>query len=98
MNKSEVVSLVAERTKMSKVATANVLDVLLDVVTEQLAAGNDVSLTGYLILKVADKAPTKGRNPKDGSVINIPAKRKVSAKIGKTMKEQVNAAFLKGKK
>jgi len=66
------------------------LNGLLDSITETLQSGDDVSLIGFGTFKVSERAERKGRNPKTGEEITIPACKAVKFTAGKALKEGAN--------
>lgn len=92
MNKSELVAAMAEKAEMSKKDTMTALDALLEVVSEQLEAGNEVALTGFGTFKTRVQAARTGRNPQTGETIQIAEKTVPVFKAGKTLKDAVKSA------
>jgi len=90
MNKMEIIAVIAAETGMSKKAAGEYLNTLTDVVTEGLVNDGVVKL-GFVTLKAVDRAERQGRNPQTGEAITIPAKKAVTAKFGKVIKDAVNA-------
>ena len=89
MNKAELIAKIAEHDYTQKEA-ARALNTILGVITEQLADGGDISLVGFGHFSVVDKPARQGRNPSNGEVITIPAKKKPTFKAGKELKDAVN--------
>lgn len=90
MNKSELVSSVAEKAGVSKAQAGSVVDAFIASVTESLASGGDVRLPGFGTFEVSQRAATKGRNPSTGAEIDIPARSVPKFSAGKSLKEAVN--------
>ncbi|MET3560479.1 DNA-binding protein HU-beta [Bartonella japonica] len=90
MNKSELISSVADKAGISKAQAGSVIDAFIASVTETLASGGDVRLPGFGLFGVSHRAATKGRNPSTGAEINIPARSVPKFSAGKTLKEAVN--------
>lgn len=89
MNKSELVSAVAEKTGMSKKDSEKAVNAAFDTITEALAAGDKVQLVGFGAFEVKERGARIGRNPKTKEEIEIPASRVASFKVGKALKEAV---------
>lgn len=89
LNKTEMVEAVASRTGLSKNKTKNVLDAILDEVTDQLRRGESVTLTGFGTFSVSHRSARKGRNPQTGEPMQIPAMDVPHFKAGKNLKEAV---------
>ena len=49
-----------------------------------------VALTGFATFTAKDKKAKKGRNPKTGEVVNIPARVAVTIKAGSKLKDALN--------
>ena len=59
------------------------------VMREAMKAGDSVTFTGFGSFKVTQRAARKGRNPRTGKEINIPAGKAVKFTPGKALKESV---------
>lgn len=92
MNKSELVAAMAEKTEITKKDAGEALDALLEIVSEQLEAGNEVALTGFGTFKTRVQAARTGRNPQTGETIQIAEKTVPVFKAGKTLKDAVKSA------
>lgn len=91
MTKSDVVDRFAAEADVSKNAAKEYLDTLLDVVTDALARGEKVTLTGFGTFEVRQRAARMGRNPQTGEPIHIPATRTPAFRAGKTLKDEVRS-------
>ena len=91
MNRTELISAMAENAEMTKVDTENALKAFIDTVTEELKNGGKVQLVGFGTFEVAERAERQGRNPKTGEAITIPASKSPKFKAGKALKDIVNA-------
>lgn len=89
MNKTELVSALAEKTGVAKKDVEAVVGNLSDVVAGAVAKGDSVQLIGFGTFALSERAERKGRNPKTGEEITIPASRSVRFKAGKKLKEAV---------
>lgn len=89
MNKSELVSVVAERAGLSKKDTEAAVNTFMEVVKEVLANKDSVELVGFGSFKTSDRAARKGRNPQTGAEIDIPATTVPKFVAGKAMKDAV---------
>ncbi len=89
MNKTELVSKVAERSGMTKKDTEKVVNEVFDVISDQLAEEDKVQLIGFGTFEVRERAAREGRNPSTGEVIQIEATKVPAFKAGKALKEKV---------
>lgn len=73
MNKTELIEALALRTDSTKAAAGKSVEALLDIITETVAAGDDVALIGFGTFKAAERAARTGKNPKTGEALEIAA-------------------------
>lgn len=73
MNKGELIEALATQTGQSKAAAAKSLDALLELITKTVAKKQDVTLIGFGTFKAAKRAARKGKNPRTGEPLKIPA-------------------------
>ncbi|PTM58674.1 HU family DNA-binding protein [Desmospora activa] len=92
MNKTELISQVAEKTNMTKKDATQAVDAVLDTITEALRSGDKVQLIGFGNFEVRERAARKGRNPQTGKEIQIAASKVPAFKPGKALKEEVNTS------
>ena len=90
MNKTELVSAMAEKSELSKKDAEKALKAFIDVVTEELIKGEKVSLIGFGTFEVSERAAREGRNPKTNETIHIPASKVPAFKAGHEFKKLVN--------
>lgn len=89
MNKTELANKLAEKTDLSKTKALEVLTSLVDVVTEELVAGNEVSVSGLGKFSTRKSEAREGRNPQTGEKIQISERRNVKFAVSKPLKEAV---------
>ncbi|MGF7184179.1 DNA-binding protein HU-beta [Desulfitispora alkaliphila] len=89
MNKTELVTSVAEKTDMTKKDAEKVVNAVFASVEEALASGDKVQLVGFGTFEVRERASRTGRNPKTGEPIEIAAAKVPAFKAGKALKDAV---------
>lgn len=89
MTKAELVSQMAEKAGIKKAAAAKALDAFVEGVVESLKKGDKVTLVGFGTFSVAKRKARKGRNPRTGKEIKIPAKSVPKFTPGKAFKESI---------
>ncbi len=82
MNKSELVSAVAQRSELTKVDAKKALDAVLEAIGEELKNDGKVVLVGFGTFSVTERSARKGINPRTKEPIDIPAKKVVKFKAG----------------
>lgn len=90
MNKSELVSAIAEQAGLTKDQANKAVDALQNVVTEALKKGDDVKMVGFGTFSVAKREATVARNPRSGEPVNVPASNTPKFKAGIGLKDAVN--------
>lgn len=90
MNKSELIDAIADSAEISKATAGRALDAVLDSIATALKEGDSVSLVGFGVFAVKERAARTGRNPKTGDSIAIEAAKIPSFKPGKALKDAVN--------
>lgn len=91
MNKTELVAAMAEKSELSKKDSEKALKAFIDVVFDQLKAGDKIQLVGFGTFEVADRAAREGRNPLTGEKMQIKASKAPKFKAGKALKDAVNS-------
>jgi DNA-binding protein HU-beta len=89
MIKTELVDAVASRAQLTKKEANQVVEAVLQSITEALSRGEKVQLVGFGTFEVRQREARSGRNPQTGEAINIPARRAPVFKPGKLLKEAV---------
>lgn len=74
MHKREFIKVAAKKAGMSQVEFEKLYDAMLETITETLAEGDKVQLTGFGTFKVSQRKARKGRNPATGEALQIPAR------------------------
>ncbi|MDP3993619.1 MAG: HU family DNA-binding protein [bacterium] len=90
MNKVELADAVAGKTGMGKADAEKAINAVVDVITEQLKAGSEVSITGFGNFSVSQRAARTGVNPQNPTEkIQIAATKVPKFKAGKGLKDAV---------
>jgi len=89
LNKQDLISAVAEEADLPKVKTAEVVESVLATIERALKEKQEVRLVGFGTFAPATRKAAKGRNPRTGEEIDIPASTSVRFKPGKSLKDAV---------
>ncbi len=89
MNKTELISTVAEAAGMSKKDTEQVLNTFFDTVQNTLKQNDKVQIPGFGTFEVRERAARQGRNPHTGETIEIAAAKAPAFKPGKALKDAI---------
>jgi len=90
LNKNDLIAKVADSADISKADAGKAVDAVFESVAGELSGGGDVRLVGFGTFSVAQRKATKGRNPRTGEEIDIPASKQPKFKAGKGLKDAVN--------
>ena len=90
MTKADLVERVAREADMTKKDAEQLVEIIFDSITETLNKGGKIELRGFGSFRVRERNSRKGRNPKTGDSVAIPAKRVAYFKPGKELKELIN--------
>jgi DNA-binding protein HU-beta len=89
MNRRELVAELADRTETDKRTADGALQAFIDVVTERVAKGEPVAISGFCKFARVDRAARMGRNPQTGEPIQIKASRRARITPLKAFKDAV---------
>lgn len=90
MNKSELISYVANSTGLSKTNATDAINAFIEAVQTVLLNGEKITLVGFGTFETATRSARTGRNPKTGAEISIPAKRTAKFRAGTKLLREVN--------
>jgi DNA-binding protein HU-beta len=90
MNKTELISAIAEKAELSKKDAEKALKAFTETVSDELKKGEKIQLVGFGTFEVTKRAARTGKNPQTGKAINIPASSAPKFKAGKALKDTVN--------
>ncbi|HEY3277144.1 MAG TPA: HU family DNA-binding protein [Syntrophorhabdaceae bacterium] len=89
MTKSELIDKMASNAEISKVAATKALDAFLEGVKGALKKDERVTLVGFGSFSVSKRQARKGRNPRTGKEIKIPARNVPRFTAGKGFKDSI---------
>lgn len=89
MTKAELVVKIADKAGMTKANAERALNAFLESVEDTLVKDGKLMLTGFGTFAVESRKARKGRNPRTGQEIEIPASKVVKFRPGKLLKDAV---------
>ena len=90
MNRKELIDTVSELGEMTKKDAGKAIDLVFDCVANALENGDNVKLVGFGTFAVKERAERNGRNPQTQETMIIPARKAVTFKPAKDLKERVD--------
>ncbi|HUF04526.1 MAG TPA: HU family DNA-binding protein [Aridibacter sp.] len=90
MTKADLVEIVANEADMTKKDVEQLVEIIFESIVSTLNKGEKIELRGFGSFRVRERNARKGRNPKTGEPVEIPAKRVAYFKPGKDLKDIIN--------
>ncbi|MDG1478027.1 MAG: HU family DNA-binding protein [Myxococcota bacterium] len=94
MNKKEMAAALAKKAGLSQVKSMEIINHIFSadadgIISSELGGDNKVTIPGFGTFQVKTRAARVGTHPASGKRINIPAKKHVVFKPGKTLREVI---------
>jgi DNA-binding protein HU-beta len=90
MTKADLVKALKEKAGLSTLAQAETAyNELFRILASTLKKGDALTIQGFGSFKVVNRKARKGRNPRTGQEISIPASKSVKFTPGKALKESL---------
>ena len=91
MNKSELIEQLAQRTGVSLHQSEEIVTLVINKMRDTMATGGRIEIRGFGSFVVKHYEAYQGRNPKTGEAISVPPKKLPFFKVGKELKERIDA-------
>lgn len=85
MNKTELISAMAEKAGLTKVDAHKALDAFIEATVENMKKGEKVTIPGFGTFSVTERAARTGINPQSKKKIKIAAKKAGKFKMSKSI-------------
>lgn len=90
ITRSDIADKIYEEIGISRKDSGDILDLMIEEITDELVSGNDVKLSSFGSLLLRRKNPRVGRNPKTGIEAEISARTVISFKPSQLLRKAVN--------
>jgi DNA-binding protein HU-beta len=90
MTKNELAERIARDADLGVGQARNVVDTVIESISEELARGGEVALAGFGKFSVSHRAARQGRNPATGQTISIPASKAARFSAASALKKRLN--------
>ncbi len=87
MNKSDLVSMIAAKSNLTKKDSESALNAFIESVQTSLKKGEKIQLVGFGTFEVRNRSARTGINPRTKQSIKIPASKAPVFKAGKALKD-----------
>ena len=94
MTKSELIETVAGKLKLPKGKAELIVNCIFDSMEDALKQGERIEIRGFGSFEIRHYKAYEGRNPRTGEKVDVRPKRLPFFKVGKELKERVNAGRL----
>ena len=91
ITKKKLVDKIAEKTGVKHATVKAVVQQFLDEITTELAKRNRLEFRDFGVFEVKERAARTAQNPKTLEPVKVLAKRRVKFKMGRVMRERMNA-------
>lgn len=90
MNKAELISVIAEKTGVTKTDAEKMIDAFVDIVTTTLKSNGEVTIAGFGSFLTKERVARTGVNPQNPTEkIQIPAVRVAKFRVGANLKKAI---------
>lgn len=89
MKKSDLIAKIADKSGLTKKDAEKALNAFIDTVTDALVADDKIALVGFGTFETKKRAARKGKNPRTGEIIDIPAAKVPAFKAGQGLKNAI---------
>lgn len=90
MNKSQMISKLADKTECSAKTADKVVRIFFDSIKEALANGDKVEIRGFGSFTLKHYEAYVGRNPRTGESVRVPPKKLPVFRTGKDLRQRVD--------
>ena len=91
MTKADLIDELSKVANLTKKQSEAIVDTVFESISEALEKGEKVELRGFGSFRIRRRRARRGRNPKTGAMVSVPAKRVPFFKVGQQLRELVNA-------
>jgi integration host factor subunit beta len=91
MTKADLIDLIAERAKLPHGRAELLICQMFDSMVDALCRGEGIEIRGFGSFSIRAYKEYQGRNPRTGEAVRVRPKRLAFFKVGKELRERVNA-------
>ncbi|MBR2446110.1 MAG: HU family DNA-binding protein [Clostridia bacterium] len=90
MNKTQLIQKIAENGNMTKKDAEAALKAVIDSISDAVASGEKVQISGFGNFDVKTREARMGRNPKTGESVEIAASKRIVFSAAQALKDKIN--------
>jgi integration host factor subunit alpha len=92
LTRADIAELLNKQVGLSRAESAELVEQVLDLVTEALETGENVKISGFGTFVLRDKNERIGRNPKTGIEVPITPRRVLTFRPSQSLRDRVSGA------
>ena len=93
MNKTELVEKVAFDMGLKRAESKKIVEKVFELMTEALAAGDDVSIVDFCSFRIKDRPARRYRHNGTGHMMEVPAGKRVKVKMADAVMKRIDPSF-----
>ena len=90
MNKTQLIDAVAKEANIKKRDVESAIESLINIITEEVAKGEKVQITGFGSFERKERGERNIKNPRTGEPMTVAPSKSPSFSAGRVFKEKVN--------
>ena len=90
ITKANLIDSIYKKSELRKQESTSAVESLLEIIKHTLESGEDLLISGFGKFCVKDKNRRRGRNPQTGSGLMLDARKIVTFKCSRTLRENLN--------
>ena len=90
LTKAGIVQTIIQETGFTRQRSSYAVEMLMEIIKEALASGEDVLISGFGKFCVKEKSQRRGRNPATGDELMLSARRVVTFKCSGKLRDRCN--------
>ncbi|MBO9670466.1 MAG: integration host factor subunit alpha [Sphingobium sp.] len=90
LTRADIAELLNKQVGLSRAESAELVEQVLDLVTDALTTGQNVKISGFGTFVLRDKNERIGRNPKTGIEVPITPRRVLTFRPSQSLRERVS--------
>jgi integration host factor subunit beta len=91
-SKADLITAVADKAGIQAGRAEDLVNLVFECMTEALARGEGIEIRSFGSFSVRQYKAYEGRNPRSGEAVQVKPKRSPHFKVGKELRERVNAS------
>jgi integration host factor subunit beta len=89
VTKKEIVKQISERIGLTQLKTKEIVQRTFEAIIETLLREKRIELRNFGVFEVKQRRPRKGRNPRTGEKVKVPARLVVTFRAGLEMEQRI---------